>query len=77
MLTSIMGFFRRISSVNMNNKDTKAGQIVVILVDQSLDSFAISCLQRNSPLTFGYSTGAAPSRFKGDLVVQVNIFRKN
>ena len=49
MLTSIMGFFRRISSVNMNNKDTKAGQIFVILVDQSLDSFAISCLQRNSP----------------------------
>ena len=47
MFTSITGFNQRISSVNINNKYTKAGQI---FVDQSSDSFAISCFQRNSAL---------------------------
>ena len=32
------------------HKDTKAGQIFVLLVGQSSDSFAISCFQRNSAL---------------------------
>ena len=50
MFTSITGFNQRISSVNINNKYTKAGQIFVIPVDQSSDSFAISCFQRNSAL---------------------------